>query len=100
MDPASWFVQILSLPQRLVYVAIVAGHLVRFRVKPGSALHNAAKQRISLLDAYVLSGYFAAMNLPKGEFMANAPAAPRRYVDGLETDDGFLIGEGPTEVFE
>ncbi|KAJ2935108.1 hypothetical protein H1R20_g1931, partial [Candolleomyces eurysporus] len=74
-------------PYKLFYVAIVAGHLVRFRVKPGSSLHNAAKQRISLLDAYVLSGYFAAMNLPKGEFMANAAAAPRRYVDGLETDD-------------
>lgn len=42
---------------------------------------------MNLLDAYVFSGYFAAMNLPSGQFSANAPSVPRRYLDGLETDD-------------
>ena len=39
------------------------------------------------MDAYVYSGYFAALNLPKGQYRPNKPAAPRRYQDGLETDD-------------
>ncbi|KAF5338894.1 hypothetical protein D9611_008762 [Ephemerocybe angulata] len=72
---------------KLMSVALVAGHLVRFRIKPNSAMHMGGAKKINLLDAYVISGYFAAMNLPSGQFKANAPSAPRRYLDGLETDD-------------
>jgi hypothetical protein len=70
-----------------VYLALVQGHLVRFRIKPKSAFHTGGAKKINLLDAYVFSGYFAAMNLPSGQFRANAPTVPRRYLDGLETDD-------------
>jgi len=56
-------------------------------VKPGSSLHKASGKRTNLLDANVYSGYLAALNLPAGQFNPNQPAAPRRYLDGLETDD-------------
>ncbi|KAH9042028.1 hypothetical protein EDB85DRAFT_1218171 [Lactarius pseudohatsudake] len=42
---------------------------------------------VSLLDAYVVSGVFAAQALPKGQYNPNNPATPRRYADGLESDD-------------
>lgn len=73
--------------KRLVWMALVSGHLVRFSIKPGQSMHMGSAKRLNLLDAYVISGYYAAMNLPSGQFKANAPVAPRRYVDGLETDD-------------
>jgi len=40
-----------------------------------------------LVDAYICSGFFAAQMLPKGQYSPNAAPAPRRYQDGLETDD-------------
>jgi hypothetical protein len=45
------------------------------------------RKQTNLIDAYVCSGYFAALALPKGQYNANGNAAPRRYQDGLETDD-------------
>lgn len=44
-------------------------------------------KNVNLLDAYVCSGYFAAQALPSGQYTPNAKPAPRRYQDGLETDD-------------
>lgn len=41
---------------------------------------------INLADAYVTSGYFAALTLPDGQFAADS-SLPRRYGDGLETKD-------------
>ncbi|TFK28020.1 hypothetical protein FA15DRAFT_678662 [Coprinopsis marcescibilis] len=72
---------------KLVQMFVVAGHLVPFRIKPGSSLHNSSKKKINLLDAYVYSGFLSAINLPIGQFHHNGPTAPRRYQDGLETDD-------------
>jgi hypothetical protein len=43
-------------------------------------------RNINLADAYVSSGYFAALTLPDGQYTPDA-ALPRRYQDGLETDD-------------
>jgi hypothetical protein len=40
-----------------------------------------------LLDAYVVSGVLAAQALPKGQYNPNYPVTPRRYADGLESDD-------------
>ncbi|KAF8809576.1 hypothetical protein BYT27DRAFT_7094201 [Phlegmacium glaucopus] len=71
----------------LFEVCLVAGHLVRFRIDAHSALYTSIRKKISLLDAYVISGYFAALTLPKGQYMPNAEPCPRRYYDGLETDD-------------
>ncbi|KAJ7254353.1 Pleckstrin homology domain-containing protein [Mycena haematopus] len=70
------FVQLFLLP----------GHLAQFRITPGTALHLAMNQNINLADAYVCSGYFAALTLPTGEYTSEH-ALPRRYQDGLETDD-------------
>ncbi|KAG6896455.1 hypothetical protein C0992_008178 [Termitomyces sp. T32_za158] len=56
-------------------------------VKNFLALDRHAKRKTSLLDAYVCSGYLAAVALPKGQYKANVSANPRRYQDGLETAD-------------
>lgn len=66
---------------------LVAGNLIQFRIGPRTTLHKAMRKKISLIDAYVCSGYFAALTLPSGQFRPNAEPAPRRYQDGLETDD-------------
>lgn len=70
----------------LVQLFLVAGHLVRFKVK-GNSVFPAVKKKINLLDAYICSGYFAAQALPKGQYEPNAPPTAKRYGDGLETDD-------------
>lgn len=44
-------------------------------------------KKTNLMDAYVCSGYFAALALPKGQYSPTENAAPRRYQDGLEADD-------------
>jgi hypothetical protein len=65
----------------------VSGNLLQFHVTPHSALHSREKRTINLLDAYVCSGYFAALTLPKDQYNANVSSTPRRYGDGLEADD-------------
>ncbi|KAJ7645455.1 Pleckstrin homology domain-containing protein [Mycena polygramma] len=71
---------------KFVQLFLLPGHLVPFRILPHSSLHLAMDQNISLADAYVCSGYFAALTLPPGEYTSDH-ALPRRYQDGLETDD-------------
>lgn len=66
---------------------LVNGHLVPFLIASGYALHVAMRKRINLVDAYVCSGYMAALTLPKGQYCPNAPIAARRYEDGLEAND-------------
>ncbi|KAG6890784.1 hypothetical protein C0995_003214 [Termitomyces sp. Mi166 len=66
---------------------ISAGHLIQFRIKPNSSLHQTMHKKTSLLDAYVCSGYLAAIALPKGQYKANINPDHRRYQDGLETGD-------------
>ncbi|KAF5382546.1 hypothetical protein D9615_002957 [Tricholomella constricta] len=72
---------------KLVQLFLAAGHLTQFRIIPKTSLHASMRMRTNLVDAYVCSGYLAAMALPKGQYHANANADPRRYQDGLETDD-------------
>jgi hypothetical protein len=79
----------LLLFHRHYYFVLVSGHLIRFRLTSSgtrslSMLHSHAKT-INLLDAYVTSGYFAALELDEGNKMFQPTA--RRYQDGLETDD-------------
>jgi len=66
---------------------LVDGHLISFRISPPKSLHLVNKNKVNLIDAYVVSRYLAALTLPKGEFRPNAPAVARRYEDGLEADD-------------
>ena len=72
---------------RMVQSFLVSGQLIQYHITPKSLLHTRQFKTINLLDAYVCSGYFAAQTLPKGQYRPNTPAAPRRYQDGLETDD-------------
>lgn len=66
---------------------LVDGHLISFRISPSKSLHLVNKSKVNLVDAYVISGYLAALTLPKGQFRPNAPSVARRYEDGLEADD-------------
>ncbi|KAG6830694.1 hypothetical protein H0H92_015170 [Tricholoma furcatifolium] len=72
---------------KLVQLFLAAGHLTQFRIKPNSSLHQTMHRKTSLVDAYVCSGYLAAMALPKGQFRVDVNTEPRRYQDGLETND-------------
>lgn len=66
---------------------LTSGHLVQYHITPKSSLHQRRSKKINLLDAYVTSGYFAALQLPEGQYNASATSVPRRYQDGLEADD-------------
>ncbi|KAF7985501.1 hypothetical protein HWV62_3705 [Athelia sp. TMB] len=70
-----------------VQLFLVSGHLIRYRITPKSSLHRRQYKAINLLDAYVTSGYFAALKLPRGQYDPQDPSVPRRYQDGLEADD-------------
>lgn len=47
-------------------------------------MHHLRGKLISLLDAYVCSGFYAARELPYYEYDPNAPSNARIYADGLE----------------
>jgi len=66
---------------------LTSGHLVQYHITPKSPLHHREYRKINLVDAYVTSGYFAALTLPKGQFSPTDSSVPRRYQDGLEADD-------------
>ncbi|KAH9989700.1 Pleckstrin homology domain-containing protein [Russula compacta] len=72
---------------KLVQLFLVAGHLVQFHIKPKSTHYHRQGKAIPLLDAYIVSGVLAAQTLPKGQYNPNNPTTPRRYADGLESDD-------------
>jgi len=44
-------------------------------------------KKTNLIDAYICSGYLAALALPEGQYVATVKPAPRRYQDGLEAED-------------
>lgn len=66
---------------------LTSGHLIQYHITPKSSLHHRRSKKINLLDAYITSGYFAALQLPEGQYNASATSIPRRYQDGLEADD-------------
>ncbi|KAI0304331.1 Pleckstrin homology domain-containing protein [Multifurca ochricompacta] len=72
---------------KLVQLLLVAGKLVQFHIKPKSVHFQRRGNLVPLLDGYVLSGVIAAQALPKGQYNPNNPVTPRRYADGLESDD-------------
>ncbi|KIK69609.1 hypothetical protein GYMLUDRAFT_151680 [Collybiopsis luxurians FD-317 M1] len=71
----------------LMDLVLLPESLIHFRITPKSVLHSSVRKKIYLADAYVCSGYLAAQLLPSGQFNPNADNVPRRYQDGLETDD-------------
>jgi hypothetical protein len=66
---------------------LISGQLILFHVIRNSALHRRQPKSVSLLDAYVFSGYLAALTLPEGQYNPTSSAVPRRYRDGLEAAD-------------
>ncbi|KAK7690007.1 hypothetical protein QCA50_006649 [Cerrena zonata] len=52
-----------------------------------SSLHHKKHIVVNLLDAYVVSGFFAAQHLPIGQYHPDNPPLARRYRDGLESDE-------------
>lgn len=92
MDSTSERIEVLhdkcsNLLHRLVQLTLIAGHLVRFRISGNSSTYPAMRKKFNLLDAYICSGLLAEQCLPKGQYNPNATPAPRRYQDGLETED-------------
>jgi hypothetical protein len=71
----------------MVQLFLVSGSLIEFHITPENAIHKQENKVINLLDAYICSGYFAARALPRGQYNPNITPTPRRYQDGLETDD-------------
>ncbi|TFY79105.1 hypothetical protein EWM64_g4906 [Hericium alpestre] len=72
---------------KLTQLFLVCGHLLQYDVKAGRVHHHRRGPVVNLLDAYTVSGVFAAQSLPLGQYDPNAPPTARRYQDGLECDD-------------
>jgi hypothetical protein len=68
-------------------MVLISGCLLRYQVTPKSALHLRDSNVIHLHNAYVFSGYFAAMMLPGDQYNPEATIVARRYQDGLESND-------------
>ena len=81
-----WYYTDRCASYRHVQLILLSGHLVEFRITNTSLYHRRGKI-IHLLDAYVCSGYLAAQHLPEGQYNPDSPPLPRRYQDGLESDD-------------
>lgn len=72
---------------KMSQLVLVSGHLIQFQVRRSSTLHRRHWRDISLLDAYIYSGYLATLALPREELNYGDPTPPRRYCDGLEVDE-------------
>ncbi|KAI0070145.1 hypothetical protein K474DRAFT_1687553 [Panus rudis PR-1116 ss-1] len=70
-----------------IQLVLVSGHLVQFHVTGKPAMHHRRHLTVNLLDAYIVSGYFAAQHLPSGQYNPDNPPLARRYRDGLESDE-------------
>ncbi|KAL4081076.1 Pleckstrin homology domain-containing protein [Scleroderma citrinum] len=72
---------------KLSQLILVPGYLILFHVKQKSALYRRRSRDICLSDAYVCSGYLAALALPREEFDPYSRNVPKRYCDGLEAHE-------------
>lgn len=71
---------------RHMYHVLTHGHIVQYHLKASKTAHYHRSRTINLLDAYVYSGQLALSSIShSSEF--NAQAVPKRYQDGLETED-------------
>ena len=76
-----------EISARYVHLILVRGCLVQFNLSKYFKKLNHQSSRINLLDAYVVSGYYAAMALTADEYDPNEPPTAKLYSDGLETRD-------------
>ncbi|KLO17283.1 hypothetical protein SCHPADRAFT_846749 [Schizopora paradoxa] len=63
---------------------LVEGQVVQFTLSFEGTMHHQRGKVISLLDAYVCSGFYAARELPLYDYDPNATSNARIYADGLE----------------
>lgn len=68
-------------------MVLIAGHLVLFHITKTPYALQPASRAVNLSAAFVYSGVLAAQHLP---VLFNPEILPRRYQDGLETDDSDL----------
>ena len=61
-------------------LVLVSSHLIQFELTHHIHMHYYRTRNISLLDAYVCSGYFAALALPADEIEDSSLVVTRPYV--------------------
>ncbi|CAE7216406.1 unnamed protein product [Rhizoctonia solani] len=66
---------------------LTAGHLVLYHITPNVTSYHRHSRTINLADAYVYSGQIAIRSLPRAAGVDSRQKIPRRYQDGLESDD-------------
>jgi hypothetical protein len=65
-------------------MVLIPGHVVLFQIANTRHGHHHFSNSLNLTDAYVFTGLLGACHFPE---LFDFNPAPRRYQDGLETDD-------------
>ncbi|KAG8696385.1 hypothetical protein FRC09_008543, partial [Ceratobasidium sp. 395] len=86
-----------------LFHVLTGGHLILFHITPNVASYHHHSRTINLVDAYVYSGQIAMRSLPRAAGVDSRQKIPRRYQDGLESDDSeedttFIIWYRPHNV--
>ncbi|CUA72521.1 Nuclear pore complex protein Nup214 [Rhizoctonia solani] len=66
---------------------LTGGHLVLYHITPNVTSYHRHSRTVNLADAYVYSGQIAMRSLPRAAGVDSRQKIPRRYQDGLESDD-------------
>ncbi|CAE6412456.1 unnamed protein product [Rhizoctonia solani] len=66
---------------------LTGGHLVLYHITPNVTAYHHHSRTVNLADAYVYSGQIAVRSLPRAAGVDSRQKIPRRYQDGLESDD-------------
>ncbi|KAJ1303415.1 hypothetical protein OPQ81_011606 [Rhizoctonia solani] len=66
---------------------LTGGHLVLYHITPNVTSYHHHSRTVNLADAYVYSGQIAMRSLPRAAGVDSRQKIPRRYQDGLESDD-------------
>ncbi|CAE6415279.1 unnamed protein product [Rhizoctonia solani] len=74
-------------PHRHHFHVLTGGHLLLFHITPNVTSYHHHSRTINLVDAYVYSGQIAMRSLPRAAGVDSRQKIPRRYQDGLESDD-------------
>jgi len=72
---------------RHMYHVLTHGHIVQYHLTASKSAHHHRSRTINLLDAYIYSGQLAVVSLAQSYTEDTSVATPRRYQDGLESDD-------------
>ncbi|KAG9125743.1 hypothetical protein FRC07_006402 [Ceratobasidium sp. 392] len=86
-----------------LFHVLTGGHLILFHITPNVTSYHHHSRTINLVDAYVYSGQIAMRSLPRAAGVDSRQKIPRRYQDGLESDDSeedttFIIWYRPHTI--